>query len=106
MEKVKLCFTCPSKFCELQPGELGSNTIFLQNLIGQALSNFHVLAVVDTIELDCCFSESTYAVHIYLQYDTHIAAIPYDQEALKLEVESVVSQAMLQCFWEIHCSEC
>jgi hypothetical protein len=101
-----LCFTCPARFSELLPGDLGSSAIFVQNLISQALNGSHLIGVVVAVELDFFVSESTYFVRIHIRYEAHLTAIPYDLEVLKLEIESVVSQAMLQCFWEIHYSEC
>ena len=101
-----LCFTCPARYCELLPGDLGSSAIFLQDLIDQALNHFHLSAAVIAVELDFFLLESAYSVHINIRCDAHLGAIPSDMEALKLEVEGIVSQVMLQCFWEIHHSEC
>lgn len=101
-----LCFTCSARFCELSPGDLGSSAIFLQDLIGQALNCFHLRAAVVVVELDFFLPKSAYSVHVNIRCDTHLGAIPSDLEALKLEVESIVSQVMLQCFWEIRYSEC
>lgn len=100
-----LCFTCPARYCELLPGDLGSGAIFLQDLIDQALNCFHLSAAVITVELDFFLPESAYSAHINIRCDAHPGAIPSDMEALKLAVESIVSQVMLQCFWEIHSLE-
>ncbi len=102
----QICFTCPARFCELLPGDLGSSAIFLQDLVGQAVASFPLAAIVIAVELDFYISESTYFVQIHIRCNAHLGAIPSDLEALKLEIESIVSQAMLQCFWEIRYSEC
>jgi len=101
-----LCFTCPDRFCELLSGDLGSSAIFLQDLIGQALNCFPLSVVVVVVELDFLLPEGAYSVHINIRCNAHLGAIPPDLEALKLEVESIISQVMLQCFWEIRYSEC
>ncbi len=102
----QICFTCPNRFCELLPGDLGSSAIFLQDLIGQALASFPLAAVVIGVELDFRISESMYLVQIHIHSNADLPTIPYDWDALKLEIECIVSQAMLQCFWEIRYSEC
>ena len=101
----QICFTCPDRFCELLPGDLGSSAIFLQDLVGQALASFPLAAVVIGVELDFRISESTYLVQIHIHSNAYLAAIPYDWGDLKLEIECIISQAMLQCFWEIRYSE-
>jgi hypothetical protein len=47
-----LCFTCPTRFCELLQGDLRINTIFLQDLIGQALYYFRLSGAVVVVELN------------------------------------------------------
>ena len=101
-----LCFTCPAHFCELLPGDLGSSTIFLENLIGQVLQSFFLIRVAVAVELDFCLSESMYFLHIHIRYSANFAMISSEPEVVKLEIEDVVSQVLLQCFWEVHYSEC
>ncbi len=101
-----LCFTCPAHFCELLSGDLGSSAIFLENLIGQVLQRFPLIAVAVAVELDFSLSESMYFLHIHIRCSAHFATISYEPEVVKLEIEDVVSQVLLQCFWEVYYSEC
>ena len=102
----QICFTCPDHFCELLPGDLGGSAIFLQDLLGQALTSFPWAAVTVAVELDFHVSESTYFVQIHIRSTVRLAVIPYDWDTLRLEIECIISQAMLQCFWEVQSSEC
>jgi hypothetical protein len=102
----QICFTCPDRFCELLPGDLGSSAIFLQDLVGQALASFPLPTVVIAVELDFRIPESTYLVQIHIRSNARLGAIPYDWDTLRLEIECIISQVMLQCFWEIRYSEC
>jgi hypothetical protein len=101
----RICFTYLSHFSELLPGDLERSAIFLQDLIGQALNSFPLSTTVTAVELDFCILKSSYFVQIYIRCDVHLA-IPNELDALRLEIERIVSQMMLRCFWEIHYSEC
>lgn len=102
----QICFTCPDRFCELLSSDFGSSAIFLQDLVGQALPSFPLPTVVIAVELDFRISDSTYLVRIHIRSNARLGAIPYDWDTLRLEIECAISQAMLQCFWEVRYSEC
>jgi len=101
-----LCFTCPSRFCELLPGDLESSAIFVEDLISQALKSLTLIAIVSTVKLDFLIRESIYFIRIHIWYYVRSKEVPNDLEATMLEIESLASQALLQCFWEVRCAEC
>lgn len=80
-----LCFTCPARFCELLPGDLGSSALFLQHLIGQVLNSFHTRTELVAVELDYIISETVYSVDLHIRYDAHPADVPFKTELLQLE---------------------
>ncbi len=100
-----LCFTCPGKFCELLPGDLESSSIFLEGLIRPALKSLPLVGVEYTIKLEFSVSESMYLVQICLRCCVPLKELPCDMEEISLEIEDLVSQTLLQCFWEVHYSE-
>lgn len=100
-----LCFTCPTQFCELLPGDLGGNAVFLQNLIDQTLDCLRLTTVVIAVELDFLLAECVYSVRVHIRCDTQLSLVLSDLEAFKLETEAVVSRTMLQCFWKVNSSE-
>lgn len=100
-----LCFTCPGKFCELLPGDLESSSLFLEDLIRPVLKSLPLIAAGDFVKLDFSVSESMYLVQIHLRCRVPLEELPCDIEEIGLEIEDLVSQTLLQCFWEVHYSE-
>ncbi len=73
--------------------------------IRPVLKGFPLIAAEDFVKLDFSVSESMYLVQIHLRCCDPLEELPYDIEELGLEIEDLISQTLLQCFWEVHYSE-
>jgi hypothetical protein len=96
-----LRFACSARFSELLPGDLVGGAAFLENLTYQVLSSFPLPTDVDEVKLSFSALENTYQIQIYVRCYVHLKEMPYDPETTRAEIECLISQALLQCFWEI-----
>ncbi len=101
-----LCFACPAKFCELLLSDLESSMSFVEDLINQVLKGLPLITLVVTTKLDFSLSENMYSVQLHILCCVNPEETPNDLRLMRLKIEAVISQALLQCFWEVLYAEC
>ena len=102
----QICLQCPGRFCELIAGDLEEAEFTVEDLVSQVLKELPSIAIVNKTEVDFFPSDNMYAFLIRISYYEKVKDASNDFEDIKLRVEGLVSQALLQLFWEVFLYDC
>lgn len=105
MKILRFCFHCPGAYSELLPGDLETSALFIEDLISHTLRGLPTLLIVDTVKL--CFSpfQNAYSFRVRIWLYEHSKEPLLNAEDIELEVECLISRALLQLFWIVCVNE-
>src|SRR5947208_13956296 len=101
----QICLQCPSRFCELIASDLEEDEFTVEDLVSQALKELTSIAIVNRTEIDFFPSENMYTILMSISCYEKAEDSSNDSEDIKLRIECIVSQALLQLFCKVYLDE-
>ena len=99
---ITLCFYCPGRYSEILPSDLEGAEIIVKKLVCYALERLPSPAIVHDVKIDFIPSEYIYTTCLSIQYYGNVEDPKNNPIDRKLQLECLLSQVLLQLFWEVH----
>jgi hypothetical protein len=99
---VTLCFYCPGRYSEILPSDLENAEIIVNKLVSYALEMLPSPASVNRVKIDFFPAENMYTTCLGIQYYGNVEDPENHPIDMKLRLECLLSQVLLQLFWEVH----
>ena len=98
---VTLCFYCPGRYREVLPSDLDGAEVIIKKLVSYALERLPSPAVVNYVKIDFFPAEYMYTTCLSIQYCGNAEDPKNNPIDRKLQLECLLSQVLLQLFWEV-----
>ncbi len=102
MLMVSESFHCPARYSEVLPADLEGAGRYVEGLASHVLRALPAIALVNNVEINFCLPENMYIIHIRICYYEQANTTALDLDTIELRIECVLSQALLQLFWEVY----
>jgi hypothetical protein len=99
---LTLCFYCPGRYSEILSSDLESAEIIVKSLICYALERLPLPATLNRVEIDFLPAEYLYTICLSIQCCGDVEYPENNPVDMKLRLECLLSQVLLQLFWEVH----
>lgn len=97
-----LCFYCPGRYSEILPSDLENAEIIIKKLVSYALEKLPLPAIVTNVKIDFFPAEYMYTTCLSIQHYGNVEKLENNHVEMKLQLECLLSQVLLQLFWEVH----
>ena len=99
---LTLCFYCPNRYSEILPSDVEGAELIIKRLVNSALERLPSPASINRVEIDFYPVHNAYTICLSMQYDGDGEYPGNNPVDMKLRLECLLSQVLLQLFWEVH----
>lgn len=98
---LTFCFYCPGRYSEILPSDLEGAESIVKKLVSYALELLSSPATVNRVKIDFFPAENMYTTCLGIQYYGNVEDSGDNPIDMKLKLECLLGQVLLQLFWEV-----